>query len=290
MIFPVGYTKPYDRLVKQRPHGSLMAPAMIASIFSQMLIVIAFQTTAIHYLQYQTWWESPPPPISSAAISFWSFFFPFFFQKQTRYDPISNYTGDEDPEKVTNMEATTIFLVAAFQDLILAFVYSKGPPYRKRVFTNGTFSHPSPLISILPHCFPFFSILSPFFPILFHFSPFFPHSFPFFPYSFPFFVLHSRFIPAFTVLVFFFPVLFLCALIFLALLTGMLLLYAPWERLTNFMSVSVFLAGFPGIFEMVRNELRTAGNVLIGDIFWIVFSFFKRMDFRLKRTFFSHRT
>ncbi|OQV13862.1 putative cation-transporting ATPase 13A3 [Hypsibius exemplaris] len=107
----MGYTKPYDRLVSHRPHGSLMAPSMIVSIFSQMIIVVGFQTMAIHFLQHQSW-----------------------------YSPISLYDGPEDErEKVVNWEATLLFLVAAFQDLILAFVFSKGPPYRKRIYTNVLF-------------------------------------------------------------------------------------------------------------------------------------------------------
>lgn len=34
-------------------------------------------------------------------------------------------------------ETTTIFYVSAFQYMTLAFAYSKGPPFRKRIWSNG---------------------------------------------------------------------------------------------------------------------------------------------------------
>jgi cation-transporting ATPase 13A2 len=51
----MGYTRPYDRLVKQRPSGSLMAPTTLASMFVHLIVVIGFQSVATVYLQAQPW-------------------------------------------------------------------------------------------------------------------------------------------------------------------------------------------------------------------------------------------
>ena len=40
---------------------------------------------------------------------------------------------------VASMATTTIFYASCFQYLMLAFALSKGPPYRRRIWTNGIF-------------------------------------------------------------------------------------------------------------------------------------------------------
>jgi len=39
--------------------------------------------------------------------------------------------------EVRTMATTAIFYISCFQYLMLAFALSKGPPYRKRIWTNG---------------------------------------------------------------------------------------------------------------------------------------------------------
>ena len=104
----MGWTKSYDKLVPERPPGSLVSGPNLVSIFAQILVTLLIQVGAYFYLRQQPWYEELHPP-------------------------------DPETEIVLCWETTTIFCVSSFQYLILAAVFSKGPPYRKPFYSNVPF-------------------------------------------------------------------------------------------------------------------------------------------------------
>ena len=101
----MGRTRPYDKLVAQRPSGSLISGPNLISVFAQILLSLFIQVGAYFYLTTRTWYEPVHPKSPSDEI-------------------------------ILCWETTTIFCVSSFQYLILAVIFSKGPPYRKPFYTN----------------------------------------------------------------------------------------------------------------------------------------------------------
>ncbi|XP_032670588.1 probable cation-transporting ATPase 13A3 isoform X1 [Odontomachus brunneus] len=105
--FFFGRTKAYEGpLVKTPPLNSLISTSPIFSLITQIVIVAIFQYMSFWHLQQMPW------------------FVPF------------NSTALEDKDDVGCLENYTIFIVSSMQYIILAVVFSKGPPYRKSLFTN----------------------------------------------------------------------------------------------------------------------------------------------------------
>lgn len=104
----MGWTGAHEKLVKQRPPGSLVAGPNLVSIFTQIFVTLAVQVGAYMYLRTMPW-----------------------------YVPL--HPATPETEIILCWETTTIFTVSAFQYLILAGVFSKGKPFRKPFYTNVPF-------------------------------------------------------------------------------------------------------------------------------------------------------
>ncbi|ODN02682.1 putative cation-transporting ATPase 13A3 [Orchesella cincta] len=104
----MGRIQPVTTLVSKRPMASLVSFSNVFSILSQILVCVAVQFGALMMLKSQRW-----------------------------FVPVQPTTGD-DLETLC-WESTTIFSVSSFQYLIVAVIYSKGPPFRKSFYTNVEF-------------------------------------------------------------------------------------------------------------------------------------------------------
>jgi len=126
MIIPVavtmGRTLPYPRIHSKRPTASLVSKKVLASIIGQILICGTVQVWGFFWVRTQDWYT--PPPISSSVTS-------------------GNKLESE------NYENTVLFLLSCFQYVLVAAVFSIGPPYRKSIWTNGWLMLSLTVLSIL---------------------------------------------------------------------------------------------------------------------------------------------
>ncbi len=105
----MGQTKPFDKLVPQRPSGSLISGPNLVSLFMQIFLSMGIQVGTYLYLKTLPWFKPVHP------------------------------SGPSD-EIILCWETTSIFCVSAFQYLILAVIFSKGRPYRQPFYTNVFFT------------------------------------------------------------------------------------------------------------------------------------------------------
>lgn len=58
-------------------------------------------------------------------------------EARPRYTAPPDSPQEGDKLESTNFENTAVFLVSCFQYILVAAVFSIGPPYRKPMWTNG---------------------------------------------------------------------------------------------------------------------------------------------------------
>ncbi|KAI6121503.1 hypothetical protein F5141DRAFT_1259004 [Pisolithus sp. B1] len=112
IIIPIavsmGRTLPYPRIYPKRPTASLISKKVLISLVGQILI--------------------------TSAVQFWTF---FWVRRQEWYKPPQGASGRDTHLSATNYENTVLFLVSCFQYILVAAVFSIGPPYRRPMWTNN---------------------------------------------------------------------------------------------------------------------------------------------------------
>ncbi|KAJ2719732.1 hypothetical protein GGI07_005032 [Coemansia sp. Benny D115] len=104
----MGRTPAFDRIAPKRPTANLMSKKVLTSLFGQIIINSAIQ--AIVYRLVQSSQNYTPP---------------------TRSDP-----ADPDTLSIRSFENTALFLASSFQYILIACVFSIGPPYRQSNLRN----------------------------------------------------------------------------------------------------------------------------------------------------------
>ncbi|TFK44814.1 Ca-transporting ATPase [Crucibulum laeve] len=114
IIIPIavtmGRTLPYPRIYPKRPTASLVSKKVLASIIGQIIITSSIQGWGYLWVRNQDWYTPPP-----------------------KADP----SQEGNKLESTNYENSVLFLISCFQYILVAAVFSIGPPYRKSMWTNG---------------------------------------------------------------------------------------------------------------------------------------------------------
>ncbi|XP_034989052.2 probable cation-transporting ATPase 13A5 [Zootoca vivipara] len=122
-------THAYPKLAPYRPPGRLLSPSLLLSIILNVLFTLIVQVFAFLYVKQQPWYsvvrshrgcptaDHPVSPGNGTA---------------------SNATAPE--HFVLSYEDTTLWALVTVNCIIAAFVFSKGKPFRKPIYTNYIFS------------------------------------------------------------------------------------------------------------------------------------------------------
>ncbi|KAG0284884.1 hypothetical protein BGZ96_010787 [Linnemannia gamsii] len=111
LILPIavfmGRTEAYPVLSPKRPTANLVSKKVLTSLIGQILIQSLFQGCLFVIVRHQPWYTPPD------------------------YDPAE--------KNIDCIENTVLFLLSCFQYLLVAIVFSVGPPYRKPMSSNRPF-------------------------------------------------------------------------------------------------------------------------------------------------------
>nr|CAG8510149.1 13919_t:CDS:10 [Entrophospora candida] len=100
----MGQTGPYHNIHPKRPTANLVSKSVLTPLLGQIFIQSGFQFFVFLLVRRQPWYRPP------------------------KYDP--------DDEKIKCYESTVLFLISCFQYILMAIVFSVGPPYRKPITSN----------------------------------------------------------------------------------------------------------------------------------------------------------
>ncbi|XP_075058375.1 putative cation-transporting ATPase 13A4 [Mixophyes fleayi] len=128
IFFIMSSTPAYPTLATYRPPGQMISPPMLFSVLFNVLFTIAMQTYAFLRVQQQPWYSRND--IYSAC-----------HPGNESLNRNFTYVLIHERTKINyeSFEGTTLWLITCVHLVILAFIFSKGKPFRKPIYTNYVF-------------------------------------------------------------------------------------------------------------------------------------------------------
>ncbi|XP_033618460.1 probable cation-transporting ATPase 13A5 isoform X2 [Fukomys damarensis] len=127
-------TDAYPQLAPYRPAGQLLSPPLLLSVFLNSCFTCIVQVCAFLYVKQQPWY---------CEVYLYS---GCFLTNQSNFSTDvslgGKWTGNATlvPGSVLSFEGTTLWPIATLNCVTIAFIFSKGKPFRKAIYTNYIFS------------------------------------------------------------------------------------------------------------------------------------------------------
>lgn len=127
-------THAYPKLAPYRPAGQLLSPPLLLSVILNTCFTCIVQLSAFLFVKQQPWYCEVYKYSDCYLVNQSDFSTNVSLQK--------NWTGNATmiPASVLSFESTTLWPITTISCITLAFVFSKGKPFRKPIYTNYIFS------------------------------------------------------------------------------------------------------------------------------------------------------
>ncbi|XP_045143495.1 probable cation-transporting ATPase 13A5 [Echinops telfairi] len=127
-------THAYPKLAPYRPPGQLLSPPLLLSVILNSSFTIIVQLCAFLFVKQQPWYFEIYK------------YRECFLANQTKFSTNMtlerNCTGNATmlPGSILSFESTTLWPICTINCITVAFIFSKGKPFRKPIYTNYIFS------------------------------------------------------------------------------------------------------------------------------------------------------
>ncbi|XP_049631879.1 probable cation-transporting ATPase 13A5 [Suncus etruscus] len=127
-------THAYPKLAPYRPAGQLLSPPLLLSVILNTCFTCIVQLSAFLFVKQQPWYCEVYKYSDCYLVNQSDFSTNVSLQK--------NWTGNATmiPASILSFESTTLWPITTISCITLAFIFSKGKPFRKPIYTNYIFS------------------------------------------------------------------------------------------------------------------------------------------------------
>ncbi|XP_075617344.1 putative cation-transporting ATPase 13A5 isoform X2 [Balearica regulorum gibbericeps] len=123
-------TEAYPKLAPYRPPGQLLSPPLLLSVTLNVFFTIIMQTCGFLLVKQQPWYVALATQRHCSPGN----------QTVSPTSPEGNSSSSGAQITVLSYEDTTLWPLFSINCIIVAFVFSKGKPFRKPIYTNYVFS------------------------------------------------------------------------------------------------------------------------------------------------------
>ncbi|XP_053420718.1 probable cation-transporting ATPase 13A5 [Nycticebus coucang] len=127
-------THAYPKLAPYRPAGQLLSPPLLLSVFLNSCFSCIVQVSVFLYVKQQPWY--------CEAYKYSECFVASQSNLSTNVSVERNWTGNATliPGSILSFESTTLWPITTINCITVAFIFSKGKPFRRPIYTNYLFS------------------------------------------------------------------------------------------------------------------------------------------------------